>query len=382
MSVKGFLINGTAEKYDYKALDNLPTGTGLSDEAKQALLACFENVAWINANGQTFYDSLEAALYPSGTYSVTNALTNCTTSNSAVVASASKPYSAIITPYSGYTLTGADVSITMGGEDATGYYNNGSISIPNVTGDLVITVTATSAVTGISAVFTQGQNVIYTTDSLDDLRQYLVVTATYADSSTATVSDYTLSGTLTEGASIITASYGGRTGTFTVTVTAWKYTYNLTDGLVKTDTGVTPSNAFSTVHTSGEIVLTQGDSAKRRGFPTTIETARCMKTTASTNPYPADLSDTNYYPVQIPADAVGVTVTITPSSQFVAVRTYTYSSTNLYTPVASSGWQQGSSTMSFVAGSVQYLSVVSKYNSAGTTYPTEPTSLAITFSTT
>lgn len=36
---------------------------GLSDEAKIALLACFEHVAWINENGQTYYDNLEAALY-------------------------------------------------------------------------------------------------------------------------------------------------------------------------------------------------------------------------------------------------------------------------------------------------------------------------------
>lgn len=37
---------------------------GLSNEAKQALLTCFQNVAWINASGQTYYDALETALYP------------------------------------------------------------------------------------------------------------------------------------------------------------------------------------------------------------------------------------------------------------------------------------------------------------------------------
>lgn len=36
---------------------------GLSDEAKVALLACFANVAWINEDGKTYYDNLEAALY-------------------------------------------------------------------------------------------------------------------------------------------------------------------------------------------------------------------------------------------------------------------------------------------------------------------------------
>ena len=74
-------------------------------------------------------------------------------------------------------------------------------------------------VSSISAVFTQGQNYIYDTDSLDTLKQYLVVTATYSDSTTGTVNYYTLSGTLTVGTSTITVEYGGQTDTFNVTVT-------------------------------------------------------------------------------------------------------------------------------------------------------------------
>lgn len=70
----------------------------------------------------------------------------------------------------------------------------------------------------ITAVFTQGSAAIYDTDSLDTLKQYLVVTANYSDSTTATVTDYTLSGTLTEGTSTITVSYSGKTDSFTVTV--------------------------------------------------------------------------------------------------------------------------------------------------------------------
>jgi hypothetical protein len=70
----------------------------------------------------------------------------------------------------------------------------------------------------ISAVFTQGDNVIYDTDTLNTLKQYLVVTAAMTDSTTRTVTDYTLSGTLTVGTSTITVSYGGKTTTFNVTV--------------------------------------------------------------------------------------------------------------------------------------------------------------------
>lgn len=36
---------------------------GLSDDAKTALLNCFRHVAWVDADGQTYYDALYSALY-------------------------------------------------------------------------------------------------------------------------------------------------------------------------------------------------------------------------------------------------------------------------------------------------------------------------------
>ena len=77
------------------------------------------------------------------------------------------------------------------------------------------------AVVSISATFEQGSAVIYDTDSLDVLKPYLTVVATYADSSTEEVSTYTLSGTLTEGTSTITVRYDNQTTTFNVTVTGY-----------------------------------------------------------------------------------------------------------------------------------------------------------------
>lgn len=105
-------------------------------------------------------------------------------------------------------------------------YTGGTIYIPNVTGNIVITAVATAAtVTSISAVFNQGQNVIYDTDSLDTLKQYLTVTATYTGGATAVVTGYTLSGTLTVGTSTITVSYSGKTTTFNVSVTHESYEF-------------------------------------------------------------------------------------------------------------------------------------------------------------
>lgn len=78
--------------------------------------------------------------------------------------------------------------------------------------------TSTSPMTGINAVYSGGT--VTAGASLDSLRSDLTVTAEYADESVSTVTDYTLSGTLTAGTSTITVGYGGFTTTFTVTVTA------------------------------------------------------------------------------------------------------------------------------------------------------------------
>lgn len=113
---------------------------GLTNDIKEALLDCFEHVAWIDEDGQDYYDALHDALYPPANLS------------------------------------------------------------------------------SITCVYTQS-GTVYTTDSLDSLKSDLVVTAHYDDNSTQTITTYTLSGTLTEGTSTITVSYGGKTTTFTVTVT-------------------------------------------------------------------------------------------------------------------------------------------------------------------
>ena len=77
------------------------------------------------------------------TYTVTNTLTGCATSNAATSANEGSAYAATITPNSGYTLDGATVQITMGGTDITSSaYSNGAISIANVTGNIVIAITA------------------------------------------------------------------------------------------------------------------------------------------------------------------------------------------------------------------------------------------------
>ena len=73
-------------------------------------------------------------------------------------------------------------------------------------------------VIAISGLFEQGANVIYYTDSLDVLKQYLTVTASYDDGTTAVITTYELSGTLTPGTSVITATYEDKSASFSVNV--------------------------------------------------------------------------------------------------------------------------------------------------------------------
>ena len=76
------------------------------------------------------------------TYSVTNTLSNCTNSNSATIIEKGSAYSATITAKSGYVLD--SVTVTMGGSAVA--VTNGVINIASVTGDIVITATATEEV--------------------------------------------------------------------------------------------------------------------------------------------------------------------------------------------------------------------------------------------
>lgn len=79
------------------------------------------------------------------TYSVTNNLSNASTSNGAATVMGGSSYFAMITAKDGYELK--TVTVKMGGVDITATaYNNGVITITEVTGDIVITVTTVSNV--------------------------------------------------------------------------------------------------------------------------------------------------------------------------------------------------------------------------------------------
>ena len=111
-------------------------------------------VAWAVANGITAAEinAFRAAMVsgdvgevivPPQEYTVTNTLTGCTSSNAATTVTEGDTYYATITASNGYVLDGATVVIKMGGTEVTAlYYADGVISIPDVSGNIEITITA------------------------------------------------------------------------------------------------------------------------------------------------------------------------------------------------------------------------------------------------
>ena len=82
----------------------------------------------------------------------------------------------------------------------------------------IVNIDENKTLTSISAIYTQGDKVVYPTTSLNSLKSNLVVTATFDNGSTENVTDYTLSGELSVGTSRITVTYQEQTTTFDVTV--------------------------------------------------------------------------------------------------------------------------------------------------------------------
>lgn len=118
------------------------SGETIRDKAVTFVLSLGFTAAEINAYRRAMIDGTPADI-TGPTFTITNTLSNCASSNSAGSIGINERYAATITANSGYTLDGASVSVSMGGTDITSTaYSNGVISIPAVTGAIVISVSA------------------------------------------------------------------------------------------------------------------------------------------------------------------------------------------------------------------------------------------------
>ena len=132
--------------------DGKITGSGgINSTAKTLLETILRNAIYTTDQSANITSLVSALSSSSGGntptityYTITNTLTNCTNGNSNSSVPENTSYIAIITANTGYKLD--TVTVTMGGTDITSSsYSNGQINITNVTGNIIITASASES---------------------------------------------------------------------------------------------------------------------------------------------------------------------------------------------------------------------------------------------
>ena len=214
------VLNDITVAYN-NAIESIEDSGGFSTAMKNAILSCFSKVAWIDQNGEAYYTLLQKALH-----AVTNIILNASSLLFSSVGSTQQLTATLVPSFSVDTVNWSSSNSTVATVSSNGLVtsvSDGNATITASVGDVSATcsvvVTALS-VSSISAVLDATGHTFYVGDPVDDIKPYLTVTATYSDSSTATVpsGSYTLSGSLSQsGSNTITVSYEGCTDTVTVT---------------------------------------------------------------------------------------------------------------------------------------------------------------------
>ena len=126
-------LDGNVEEDESEHIDKV----GISFDFVQ--IGDYNNTDDLSANGLTAYNDMDYATY----YSITLNLESATSSSRIISVKQGESYSTKIEAYEGYVID--SVSISMNGVSITdSVYNsvNDTISIPSVTGDVIVTVTA------------------------------------------------------------------------------------------------------------------------------------------------------------------------------------------------------------------------------------------------
>ena len=118
-------------------------GDTFRDKAVNFATSCGVPVSKINAFRAAMSTGTPETI-TGGTHTITNTLTHVSTSNADTQVEDQGSYTATLTADVDYTIQ--TVTITMGGVDISSCYANGVITIPNVTGDVVITAVAAATV--------------------------------------------------------------------------------------------------------------------------------------------------------------------------------------------------------------------------------------------
>lgn len=209
-----------------EAADAKATGDAIDrvfyPSAKNKLLEILRGIPYWSIDGAAeMIDELEAELFPEGDVVAIDAVyTQSGTVYAGAALDSLRPDLVVTATLSDsstkviqdYTITG---TLTTGTSTVTVKYRD-------LTDTVSVSVSAAPTETGITAYYTQGQTVVTPYTPLASLKSSMTVMVNLSDTTSRELaaSEYTLSGTLTEGTSTIDVAYNGFTDEITVTVSA------------------------------------------------------------------------------------------------------------------------------------------------------------------
>lgn len=227
----------------------------------------------------------------------------------------------------------------------------------------------------IEAIFTSDGRTVYDKDALETLKLNLIVTYFEDENDSGTVLNnnaYTLNGSLSSGMNTISVTYNGLTDNFHVTATTAKYHYQYSENELIKKNGSPNGNGDQPLPW-----LDTSSANTRRSFASNYGSA---KYAIGANRQFED----GLYLIPIPGDTTTASVSITPSSMYVALQVWEISSNLLSRSFVSpeTGWHQGSTsgTWENPNNRLRLLSINVKQNNSGTAFTTEPTELIVQFS--
>lgn len=339
-------IEGSAHAVSSGGVYDALQSAGLSEGAKTALLACFEHVAWVDGNGQLYYDALERAL---------------NTGESGI------PLGALTTFQTGTAYFDRNNGYTTGSNNKRATCN---ISLINFNAGDMIKLSSTVKDTyqflvGAAAAATTPNNRSWIRDGYSSenlvLQEPDIVDAKVILMRRSDNADISESDLETLARNILWVK--GNTDIYTLRRIEYPGQY------------LTKINASMDMDTNSAkygLKITEFDIRRNICF-------RYGK-------FPFYKNITNYplmdkYPIPIPDDATAAKITITPSTQYMYIWQVSFvPETNLYQYRVNSGWKQGEYTLPLVTGYTNnFLIINTKYDSAGSSYPTEPSKIVIEY---
>ena len=214
----------------------------------------------------------------------------------------------------GGTLTisnqyGAKLSVS--GANMLGWYSHSLLAIKV---DNVSVTGHGGSDSRLEAVYNPGGHVVYLDDALETLRPYLTVRRYDGDSSSI-VTNYTLSGTLTAGTSVITVQQGSLSATVNIATADWynKHRYALSSGDLAILDDTVYFEDWSICMGLREQVDTDGKPIRRHTALTYGFIPYKIRAYEAGEPIDVFYDSTNY-PIPIPANATTMRVSATPAT--------------------------------------------------------------------